>query len=65
MLSCEGYKMFYGTVTINPKNSNPSFDLTGTWLYKPEHNCWYCQPDMGFSRSFTADILTNFRDDAA
>lgn len=49
MLKCEGYKMFYGTMLISPRPSpNPKFptkepfEVTGTWLYKPDTGCWYC-----------------------
>lgn len=55
MLSCEGYKMFEGTATVTP--TNPAFEpftLTGTWLYKPEHNTWYCN-----GRSFPACLVGN------
>ena len=47
MLKCEGYKMFFGTMQITPKTDVVKpFKLEGTWLYKPEHKCWYCK---GFS----------------
>ena len=43
ILECEGYKMFYGIMNIAPKtNLVKPFDIEGTWLYKPEYNCWYC-----------------------
>ena len=38
MLSCEGYKMFKGIMKVNGINKN----IEGTWLYKPEYECWYC-----------------------
>ena len=42
MLYCEGYMMFKGTMRIVSKNPKfPSVDETGTWLYKPEYDCWY------------------------
>lgn len=46
MLKTENYKMFSGVMTITPTktkfyNMEP-FDIEGTWLYKPEHDCWYC-----------------------
>ena len=35
--------MFVGTMMIFPKcNEIQPFPITGTWLYKPEYNCWYC-----------------------
>lgn len=43
VLTCEGYKMFYGTVTFTPASDRfPAEDVTGTWLYIPETGCWYC-----------------------
>ena len=42
MLTCEGYKMFRGTMTITPLNGREPFDKHGTWLYKPQYDCWYC-----------------------
>jgi hypothetical protein len=52
MLTCEGYKMFKGKMLITPRNLSllPKV-LEGTWLYKPEHNCWYCG-----GSSFAANI---------
>ena len=59
MLKCEGYKMFYGTATIVPvKTWGPPFEETGTWLYKPEYDCWYVN-----GRSFPADIVTDIREE--
>lgn len=55
MLECEGYKMFRGAATIVPKCAAVEpFTLAGTWLYKPDTDCWYCG-----GRSFGADIVTN------
>lgn len=52
MLSCEGYKMFLGTMKIKPKNANISaFEVYGHWLYKADTNCWYCN-----GSSYSADI---------
>lgn len=43
MLQCEGYKMFEGTMLIKPLSSLfTEFEETGSWLYKPESKCWYC-----------------------
>lgn len=61
MLKCEGYKMFYGAATITPCNpKRPDlrpFDVTGTWLYKPEYDCWYCA-----GASYPADIVSDIRE---
>ena len=54
MISSEGYKAFYGTMRITPKNPNMEpFDLTCDWLYKPEYQYWY-----GKGRSFMEEICT-------
>lgn len=42
MLTCEGYKMFRGTMTVTPLNGHEPFDKHGTWLYMPQYDCWYC-----------------------
>lgn len=43
MLQCEGYKMFYGVMLVTPLNPFiKPMEIKGTWLYKPEHDCWYC-----------------------
>ena len=56
MLTCEGYRMFYGTATVTPV-ARPAFDVTGTWLYKPEYRCWYVN-----GSSYPAEIVGNFRE---
>ena len=62
MLECDGYKMFHGTVRITPVTDHEPFDLTGTWLWKPDWKCWYCQPDNGgFVSSWAPVILSDFR----
>lgn len=59
MLICEGYKMFKGTARIVPSTGwREPFEETGTWLYKPECNCWYVN-----GHSFPADIVTDFREE--
>lgn len=50
ILTCEGYKLFEGVMHINPVKGS-SYDLEGTWLYKPDMECWYCA-----GRSFPAFI---------
>ena len=58
MLSCEGYKMFYGIATVRP--ANPLISRTvhmGTWLYKPEYDCWYVN-----GQSFPAKIVSDFHE---
>ena len=56
MLTCEGYKLFYGTATVVPVNAEP-YDVTGTWLYKPEYGCWYCN-----GSSYPQGIIENIRE---
>ena len=66
MLACDGYKMFHGSVKITPVNGRPPFDLTGTWLFKPETGgMWFCKPDQNgrFAEGYPEDILSDFRDD--
>lgn len=58
MLECEGYKMFYGTATVTPKNPKfPPRTLTGTWLYKPEYHCWYVD-----GQSHAAEIVSDIHE---
>ena len=58
MLSCEGYKMFYGEMRITPKCKEVKpFTITTTWLYKPE-GYWY-----GDGRSFGKDICEITKDE--
>lgn len=71
MLECDGYKMFHGTVKVTPvirpdgTRWKDPFDLSGTWFYKPDYGgMWYYKPDsVGFSKSFTPEILSDFRED--
>ncbi len=43
MLECENYKMLKGIMKIMPINSEiKPYNVKGTWLYKPEYKCWYC-----------------------
>ena len=56
MMTCEGYKMFYGEATVTPINPKfPPRNILGTWLYKPEHNCWYVNGE-----SFPAEIVDDY-----
>lgn len=58
MLKCEGYKMFYGEATVTPKNDRfPPFAVLGTWLYKPEYDCWYVN-----GSSYPASIVSDFKE---
>ena len=60
MMKCEGYKMFYGTATISPKMSSSvePYEERGTWLYKPEYDCWYVN-----GRSYPAEIVKNIKEE--
>lgn len=69
MLSCEGYKMFHGTVHISPvvradgTRWKEPFDLAGVWLYKPDTGYWYCKSDEnGWVSSFSDSIMSDFRE---
>lgn len=62
MLTCDGYKMFYGTVLVTPVVGEPH-DETGVWLYRPDRNYWYCQPEDGkWVRGYPVDTLSDFRE---
>lgn len=52
--TCEGYKMFQGTMKIKPLNPFiKPLEIEGIWLYKPECKCWYCG-----GASYPEDICT-------
>ena len=58
MLECENYKMFRGEMLITPVISKiKPFYIEGTWLYKPEYDCWYCN-----GSSYSANICTIVED---
>ena len=58
MLKCEGYKMFRGKMLITPTTGiRHPFEIEGTWLYKPDYDCWYCGGD-----SFPAEICSVIED---
>jgi len=50
--------MFFGVCRITPKcESIAPFEERGTWLFKPEFSCWYCN-----GRSYSAEIVTVMED---
>ena len=52
MIKVEGYIAFRGVMRITPTGYNLlPFEVDGSWLYKPECDCWYCN-----GRSYPADI---------
>ena len=60
MLECEGYKMFKGSAFIRPTTVNfTPFQESGTFLYKPEFNCWYVN-----GHSYMADVVEDIQDDS-
>ena len=64
MLQCDGYKMFKGTATVTPANGKPPFQVSGTWLYRPDVKYWYCKPDhIGFAPGFPPEILSDMKED--
>lgn len=67
ILKCDGYKMFHGTATVTPPSGIEPFDMTGTWLYHPEKNYWYCEQDKGawWAVGIDPKLMSNIRDDAA
>lgn len=59
MLKCEGYKMCIGTAYIKPKSAKIlPFEVHGTWLYRPDTKCWYCN-----GSSFAEDIVISIKED--
>lgn len=57
MVRVDGYRAFTGVMRITPdKPGLEPFEMSGDWLYKPETDCWYVQPEWGFSQSFPAGI---------
>lgn len=59
MLECEGYKMLKGIGYIKPKSDKIiPFQVHGTWLYRPDTKCWYCN-----GSSYTEEIITGFKED--
>ena len=63
MLQCDGYKMFHGTATITPANGKPPFDVTGTWLYRPDVGYWYYQIPGQFASGVHPKYVSNIRSD--
>lgn len=58
MICVEGYKAFYGIMRISPINPEyQGYKMDGNWLYKPEHDCWYCN-----GRSFPASVCKVVKD---
>lgn len=56
MLTCEGYKMFFGAATVVPNGKkNEAYDVIGTWLYKPEFDRWCCAGNA-YPATFVTDI---------
>jgi hypothetical protein len=51
--------MFKGQATVKPKceNARP-FSVNGTWLYRPDTDCWYVN-----GMSFSKDIVEYFIED--
>ena len=42
MIEVEGYKAFRGKLRVTPTAEGYApYELTGDFLYKPEHDCWY------------------------
>lgn len=58
MLECEGFKMLFGVCRITPKcEAIAPFNERGTWLYRPDSCCWYCN-----GKSYSAEIVTVVED---
>lgn len=52
--------MFRGTMTVTPLNGREPFTKHGTWLYKPQYDCWYCDG----TNSYVARICKVKEDEA-
>ena len=68
MLKCDGFKMFHGTATVTPVNGKPPYEMSGTWLYNPEKDYWYCEQDnsdVWWAVGIAPHLMSNIRDDAA
>ena len=63
MLKCDGYKMFIGSALITPVNGRAPFRLHGTWLYRPDVDCWYVQKQGEFAQSMPCDVVSDFQED--
>lgn len=63
MLQCDGYKMFKGTATVTPANGKPPFQVSGTWLYRPDARYWYCKPERGLTCGYRPEILSDMKED--
>ena len=57
MLTCEGFKMFDGSALIIPISSEP-YRIHGTWLYKPDYDCWYVN-----GHSYPAEFVRDIQED--
>lgn len=58
MLCNEGYKMFYGSALVTPRNDTiQPFRPIGVWLYRPDTDCWYVE-----GRSFVARLVSDIHD---
>lgn len=57
MLTCEGFKMFDGSALVSPVTMQP-FRIHGTWLYKPDYDCWYVN-----GHSYPAEIVGDIQED--
>lgn len=49
--------MFDGSALITPVSMEP-VRIHGTWLYKPDYDCWYVN-----GRSYPANIVSDIQDD--
>ncbi len=59
MLCCEGYKMCVGTGLIKPMSDKIlPFEEHGTWLYRPDTQCWYVN-----GKSFAERIVIEIKED--
>lgn len=63
-LSCEGYKMFRGRMTVDFRSGREPTDVVSTFLYKPDDRKWYvggCKK-FPFGTSFDEENVVSFVD---
>lgn len=63
-LTCEGYKMFIGRMTVDFKSGKGPIDIVSTFLYKPEDDMWYAGGCKSFpyGTSFGEDDVVSMVD---
>ena len=68
MLTCEGYKMFRGRMTVTPgplATKREPYKLHGTFLFRPDLDVWFCSGDPMFplGTSVPAGMCSDFEEE--